>query len=147
MLHKVDHLAVKLDLENTRVHKQLHGIRVEQVLTITQLATEVFDLSTFHRCLSKVKYRLWQFNRSYLFGYDRDEAAREKFLKRFSKLSEITKRAFSDYGVLPMSILPVVLLKVHFEQEIFLDNSVLFPHRRFFIIHVVRISSLPQHVA
>ena len=81
MLHKVDHLAIELDLENAWIHKQLHGIRVEQVLAIAQLATKILNLGALHRCLSELKYGLGQVNRSRLLGYDRNKAAREEFLQ------------------------------------------------------------------
>ena len=57
------------------------------------------------------------------------EAAREKFLERFAKLFEITQRALCHDSGLSMGVLAIALLKVYFEQEILLENSVLLPNR------------------
>lgn len=58
LLHEVRELAFKLDLKDTRVHKQLHCIGVEQIRTLAKFATEVFNLGALHRRLSKVENRL-----------------------------------------------------------------------------------------
>ena len=49
------HLTVKLNLENSRVHEQLHCFWIYQILTVSQLSAKVLHLSLLHRRLAEIK--------------------------------------------------------------------------------------------